>query len=194
MTKLVVGGVVAVLLVGGGTVALAQNSLPGDLLYGVKLGVLEKVDSTFAGSGKARAEWHIKMADRRLQEAVDASLEEQFDNDAEAAVLANFNMHMKGIEEYIAAVNAEGNVAATKDITIKLAQVLAQKTEILTQAQGFAKQSENPEVQGSVDFLLLRVTDSLAAAAGIAVGTLIEDPAPTPEVDPSTVDEWGRPI
>jgi hypothetical protein len=195
-TKILIG-LCALLLVGGGTLALASNSLPGSMLYGVKLGFLEKIEGVFAGGGKARAEFQLKLADRRLDEAVKSALKGNLDQKAQEQVLLNFNAQMKGIEGYITKLQTDGDIAGIKDIAVKTGQTLALKADILTQANAIIASSTDPEEQeaeGSLDFLLLRVGNTLAAAASIAAGTLVEDEAPTPEIDPSTVDEWGNPI
>lgn len=193
MYKILIGLGVVVLL-GAGTVVGANGALPGDLLYGVKLGVNERVEGMFKVGGQARANWHVALTERRLNEAVNATLENQFDQAAQETVLNDFNAHMKALEDYIAEKNASEEKEQVKEISLKLAQVLASYTSILNDTQKYA--NENPETAsvGSLDFLSLRVGNSLAAAANIAVSTLIEDPAPEPTVDPSTVDEWGRPI
>ncbi len=63
------GGLAAALLVGGLTTAAASaNSLPGDPLYGVKLGVEQaQIATTFDSAARARLE--LQFADLRLAEA-----------------------------------------------------------------------------------------------------------------------------
>jgi len=61
--------IIALLLAtSGGTVAAAENSLPGDLLYSVKLNVNERVMSATAFSDEAKADFEAKLSERRLQE------------------------------------------------------------------------------------------------------------------------------
>jgi len=60
--------VMALLLVGGGTVSAASvNSLPGDLLYPVKTAG-EKVESFFTFGRENKASFHVRIAERRLRE------------------------------------------------------------------------------------------------------------------------------
>jgi Domain of unknown function (DUF5667) len=54
-------------VLGGGTVYAAQDSLPGELLYPVKMGV-EDVRLFFAGSSAAKAELNLQFAQTRLEE------------------------------------------------------------------------------------------------------------------------------
>ena len=192
-TKILIG-LCAVLVLGGGTVALAGKALPGDLLYGMKLGVNERVEGFLAMGSTAQTDWHIEVAERRLIEAGQSALKGKFDTEAQTLVLANFNDHLKGVEEYLIALSAEGRTEEAKEVAVKVGQALARQVESLAYAQGEVKASTDTEAQGSLDFLFLRVASSLTAAANIALGTLVEDEAPVPEIDPSTVDEWGNPI
>ncbi len=60
----------AVLVVGGGASTLAaENAVPGEVLYPVKIGINEPVAAVLAGSGEAQARHHARLALRRVQEA-----------------------------------------------------------------------------------------------------------------------------
>jgi hypothetical protein len=60
--------ILALLLVGGGTVTAASvNSLPGDLLYPVKTAG-ERVESFFTFGRENKASFHVRIAERRLRE------------------------------------------------------------------------------------------------------------------------------
>lgn len=192
--KLVIGAGIAIILLIGILVAASQ-SLPGGLLYGIKLGALERVEGTFAGrSSEAKANRHLVLAERRLAEAAEAAAKERFDTEAQAKVLFEFNNHMKGVEEYIAELNAAGNAEGVKNIAVKTGQVLAEKARVLASTQAEIKTSLNVNAQSSLDFLMDRVSSSLVAAANIAASTLIENPAPTGEDAPVPTDDYGRPI
>ena len=58
---------VCLLVVGGGTVFAAGNSMPDEPLYPVKL-VTERVQLTLTPSGIGKAELYAKLADRRIAE------------------------------------------------------------------------------------------------------------------------------
>lgn len=53
----------------GGTVSFAaENTVPGDVLYPVKVRVNESVRGVIAVSPKAKAEWDVRLVERRLEE------------------------------------------------------------------------------------------------------------------------------
>lgn len=69
MVRIIIAIVLALTALGGGTVYAAQDSLPGDALYSVKLGV-EKVTMMLGGDDVARAERALNFADKRVREMV----------------------------------------------------------------------------------------------------------------------------
>jgi hypothetical protein len=192
MNKVWLGSGVAVAVVIG-LVFMTFNALPGNPLYGIKLGTIEPIKASFAGEGRELAEWHIKVAGERLNEAARSASKGNLDSDAQEAVLLNFNEHMKDVESYIAELQVEEKFAEIKEIAILIGQTLAAQAEVLNNAQAKIRSNGDPEIQGSLDFLLLRVGSTMVAAANIAASTLLEDEAPDTSNIPTT-DEWGNPL
>lgn len=56
------------LLMGGSASFAAENALPGDVLFPVKVHVNESVRGAVAVTSKAKAEWGIRLVERRLEE------------------------------------------------------------------------------------------------------------------------------
>ena len=67
MIGIIVATVLAVSALGGGTVYASQDSLPGDVLYPVKLGT-EHVRVAFTGSDTDKAELYLTFANSRVEE------------------------------------------------------------------------------------------------------------------------------
>ncbi|MDO8468642.1 MAG: hypothetical protein Q7S29_02685 [Candidatus Peribacter sp.] len=59
----------ALLLIGGGMAYAAEGSLPGDMLYPIKVHVMEPVISGLALTPARRTQWGIRTIERRLEEA-----------------------------------------------------------------------------------------------------------------------------
>ncbi len=193
MTKLLLGLGAAFLIAGGATFA-STKALPGEMLYGLKTGVVEKVESVFAGTGAARAEFQIKIAERRLFEASQSALKGKFDTAAQEKLLLDFNSQLTGIDAYATELRAAGKLAEEKALMVKLGQSLAMQAEWLAYAQRETASSTDDGSKNSLNFLLLKVGNTLAAAANIAASTLVEDEQPENTPDGSDTDEWGRPI
>lgn len=56
------------ILMGGSLSFAAENTVPGDILYPIKTHVNETVRGAVAGTPKAKAEWEVRLAERRLEE------------------------------------------------------------------------------------------------------------------------------
>ncbi|HBU06956.1 MAG TPA: hypothetical protein DEB09_02640 [Candidatus Magasanikbacteria bacterium] len=80
--------IAAILAMGGGTAAAAENSLPGDLLYPIKTQVTEEVRSALAISSEAKVAWENRRAERRLEEVEKLSSEGKLTTST-SAMLAN---------------------------------------------------------------------------------------------------------
>jgi len=79
--------VLALLIMGCGTVGASTNSLPGDLLYPVKRAA-ENVQVFFTFGNEAKANLYVKFAERRVQELLALVAEQE---EAPAAVLARMD-------------------------------------------------------------------------------------------------------
>ena len=60
---------VSIVAFGLGTATLAEDSLPGDMLYPVKIGLHRVGRSLFVVSAEAKANWEVDQAEQRLREA-----------------------------------------------------------------------------------------------------------------------------
>ena len=67
MIRIIIAIVLALSAAGGGTIYAAQDSLPGDALYQVKLGI-EEATMMSGGDDAARAERALNFAHKRVRE------------------------------------------------------------------------------------------------------------------------------
>ncbi len=58
-----------VIAITGGTATIAERSIPGDFLYGVKVHINEPVAGVFALTKEEKTEWQERIVERRLDEA-----------------------------------------------------------------------------------------------------------------------------
>lgn len=73
--KYIPTAIVLGLLLSGTASYAAEGSMPGDLLYPVKVGINEKVGSVLAMSAESKAILEAKFAERRLSEATNLAVE-----------------------------------------------------------------------------------------------------------------------
>lgn len=82
--------IIIAILLGGGVSIAAQQSLPGDALYSVKVNVNEKVVALAKVSDEAKANWDARLAARRLEEAEELAIKGELNADVRAQLEANF--------------------------------------------------------------------------------------------------------
>ncbi|MEX2054152.1 MAG: DUF5667 domain-containing protein [Candidatus Colwellbacteria bacterium] len=106
----------------GGTALAANGSLPGDLLYPVKVNFNEKVRGVLAFSSEAQANFQSEMAARRLGELqqLAASSDEEFEATIEESVLARFEIHSENALNQIERLKAEGSLEAAANASSRL--------------------------------------------------------------------------
>jgi len=124
------GVVLAIVLVlcaaGGGTVYAAQDSLPGDALYPVKLGT-EQVIMILPGDDVAKAERALSFADKRVRE-MEALAEKVRSQDLELAV----EKYGYALNMTVARMERAGNRGlAAGNITARVAEAMARHLCIL---------------------------------------------------------------
>ncbi len=88
------------LLFFGGISYAAEDSLPGDLLYPIKVYVNEEVGAVLARSSEAKASLAVKKALRRLEEAEKLSVEEKLDLSTREVLESRFEIEVKNFEEH----------------------------------------------------------------------------------------------
>jgi hypothetical protein len=120
------------LVVGVSTASAAQGSLPGDLLYPVKISITEQVETALAVGLEAKAQIHADLATRRLEEAQSLAVAGKLDTISAETLEANFNVHAEVAEVLSAQIEPENPAAAT-EIKTKLATAVTTQGAILVQ-------------------------------------------------------------
>ena len=108
---------VLIVMVSGGTVAAAETSLPGDILYPVKVHVTEEVRVALAPTPKARAAIAVERAERRLEEAATLALSGKLTDEVRAEIDANFERHVEDAEDsgtQLASSNAQEDASEVR--------------------------------------------------------------------------------
>ncbi len=93
-------GIILILAGGAGTAMAANNSLPGDVLYSVKLNVNEKVKTALAGTAEDKADVRLELIDRRMEEGLALSAKGTLDADIQIkleALISRYQSELKDI-------------------------------------------------------------------------------------------------
>lgn len=96
------------LLLAGGTSYAAESALPGNALYPVKVEVNERIAGLLNVSDEAKAQWHARLAERRIAETKDLADENALDPETKDALTRKIVTHVDNAIEYTRALDAGG--------------------------------------------------------------------------------------
>lgn len=123
---------IAVILTGGGVAIGAERSVPGDILYPVKLGVNEEVRGWLKVSDEAKADWEIRRTERRLKEVEDLVEAGDLDEETYEKIEANFDAHAKRVEERVEKFRNKENFHAAASVSLNFETALKAHEKILS--------------------------------------------------------------
>ncbi len=98
--RMTIAILIAILMSGSVSYA-AEGTVPGDILYPIKIHVNENVESAFAVSSEADARLRAEFAERRIMEAEALHEESRLDEKTKIKLSAQFNEHTSDMEEYL---------------------------------------------------------------------------------------------
>lgn len=179
--KMVMAGLVLVVFVGAGTAQAAEGSLPGDLLYPVKVAVTEPVRSALVSNKAERAALEARFAARRAEEAEALAAQGRLDATTSAALADNLDMHAEESEELAASAAGEEPGAAAS-VQTTLASTLSAHGAILKE---LGVQSSSSAVREHSQKLSARVL--ARAGAGQRIALAVSHPAPAAVVEDTSV-------
>jgi len=85
--------------IGGATVIASKESLPGDLLYPIKVNVTEPVVGVMTINKTSKIDWEVEKADRRLHEAETLVEQGRLDNQSRVRIEELFSGNINRIDE-----------------------------------------------------------------------------------------------
>ncbi len=119
------------LVFSGGVSLAAENALPGQPLYSIKLNVNERVLAAAALSAKEKADVHARLAERRLEEAETLAAQGKLNTEIQAALSARFSGEAEQAKEAITAVKLEDRLDIAADLSSQLEITLKAHEKIL---------------------------------------------------------------
>lgn len=147
-------------MLGGITVAAAEKSLPGDLLYKIKVNITEPVVSAVTLTKSEKVNWEAEKANRRLKEAEALIKNGTLDKKSKEEIEARFIEHTKKMNELskeivekYSKLDLEKNTEINKDIENKDSETkndLNTETNLESELdfkEGDNKKTENRKVE-----------------------------------------------
>ena len=114
--------IVALVLVifgAGGTSLAAQNSLPGDFFYPIRVNVNEEIRAVFL-SGSARSEYEVVRAKKRVEEAKELIVQNKMSPEIQKKIVMKLNSHISRVQKDIDALTQKGELKTAFEISSDL--------------------------------------------------------------------------
>lgn len=124
------------LLAGGGTSLAAQNAVPGEILYPIKIDVNEKVISALTIGDEAEASLHAKLAKERLEEAEDLAADGKLDAKLALALGTDLKAHSDQAEKLSAKLEAQGDLKTSGNVRSTIEGTFRSYAEVLSGLNG----------------------------------------------------------
>lgn len=111
---------VAVILASTGVASAAEQSLPGDPLYTVKINVNERVRGALALSQTSQAAWELERVERRLQEAEALAQRGDLKTAARVELERQLQLASMAVAERITVLQTRGENGAAAELSVSL--------------------------------------------------------------------------
>lgn len=125
------GALTLVLVVAGGTQAslASEGSIPGDILYPLKVAVSEPLAFVLTPSTEGRASLAARFASRRVDEAAALSSVGKLDEETAQDLATRFDAHVDVLAKETDALEANGEIATSLAVRTDLEQKLSARVE-----------------------------------------------------------------
>lgn len=119
------------LLMGGSVSFAAENAVPGDILFPVKIHINESVRGVIAITPQAKAEWEIHLVERRLKEIEKLATEPDASSDVKNIAQSNLERYIEHTKERISKFEDEDDNEDALIATERLTKLLSNHESIL---------------------------------------------------------------
>lgn len=122
---------VIALALGGGVSLAAEQSVPGEVLYPVKVSVNEEVRGTLTLSSKGKAEWETRKLERRLEEAQELNASGKLNPEVRAALAEKIEVHVEHAETNAREAEGDAESQFAADINARVEAAFQTHIEVL---------------------------------------------------------------
>lgn len=136
----------------GGITYAAEHTLPGDVLYPVKLHVNEEVKAMVSLTPEARASWETRRTERRLEEAATLASTGKLTTTTQATIAKLVTRHATRVRNAAATLANKGDITAAAELNSHLETILTVHETVLEHMT-----EESPERSQNKDTLLSQI-------------------------------------
>ena len=132
------------LVLAGGTSFAAESSLPGDVLYPIKIYVNENVESAVTIGAQNEANLQLALIKKRLEEKAQLEAQARLTVEVQAQIEENIRDHRKIFEQERTTLESQSQINISNDLKVKLGNILwVEKWEEWEQTQ----EERSPQTQ-----------------------------------------------
>ena len=174
----ILAGILLVVL-SSSTAAAAADSLPGDILYPVKIHVNEPLQGALAVSPRARAAWNIELAERRIHESSSVASADSMSSDNATLGSATSSPYIAPATTTETATTSVTFAVSTSSTKVKVHTTISTSTKAkntATSTKQVPKQEKSTDTEDSHTRSRLKDAQSVfeAASAALEAGSTTE--------------------
>ena len=141
---------------GGGTSLAANDALPGDTLYPIKVNINERIEGMLAVNEEAKAEFELEKIEVRLQEAEKLAQKNEASEEKISKVEFRLDKHLERLDERADKFEEKGNEAKAEELRARLEAMLEVHSEVLSSLEDYLDQlaadlGPETELEGEIE-------------------------------------------
>ncbi len=174
-------------LFGTGVSYAAQDSMPGELLYPVKIHVNEKVEGFFNFSPKSKAEWELDRMNRRLEEVENLKEKGPLDLKTKFEIKQQLDLNAEVFENHLEDLRSEGDEEGELEIRNQFQNVFQNHQDEALDIEFNIKDKPFPPIKDLIENQTETETESETEETTSEESSAPESTAEAPVVD-TTLD------
>lgn len=155
---------IALVLIGGGTSYAAQGTVPGDVLYPIKVGVNENVRSAFAVSNTSEAKLQAALVAERLEEAETLAAKGELSSDVSVDLRTRLENHFNSAIEEGNEAQASGDLETSAATRASLTGMFETYADILTRIDAKLGRQDSAQIVSDIRGYATVAADTNASA------------------------------
>ena len=152
----------SILLITGGTSLAAENALPGDYLYSLKVNINEKIQGFAAVTPEAKAKFALEVTDKRLKEVALLSSQGKLDDSTRRIIEVELAKQAGQVQNQVASLVAVQNVKAAQEVATNYESSLKAHELILQKIS--STQASSSDLSTHIDSIIGTVQTEIATS------------------------------
>lgn len=153
-------------LMGGGVSYAAEGSVPGDLLYPIKVRLNEEVRSAVAFTPRAKAEWAVRRTERRLEEAQELLTQNRLNQETRLRLEEGLGEATREVRQHVEQLTSRGNAGTATAVSSELEAILRAERTVFENTETAGPPSEERTR------LMARIEEAVVEAGNLRAGAV----------------------